>query len=131
MSTLNIQLLCRKSKKKKKFLKLSLFASWPGTMINPQWLEVPMSRTIFYGPKAVRAIEVRRYVLRAYKEFTHIPLVFAQLATQQAHNVEKTSIQHWFNFKTLNQRLVDVVSTLCANRLQIQGSQVRTPSSVA
>ena len=36
--------------------KLSLFASWPGTMINPQWLELPMSRTIFYGPKDVRAI---------------------------------------------------------------------------
>ena len=39
--------------------KLSLFVSWPGTMINPQWLELPMSRTIFYGPKDVRAIEVR------------------------------------------------------------------------
>ena len=45
MSTLNIQLLCRKSRKK--IPKLSLFASWPGTMINPQWLELPMSRTIF------------------------------------------------------------------------------------
>ena len=32
----------------KKNPKLSLFASWPGTMINPQWLELPMSRTIFY-----------------------------------------------------------------------------------
>ena len=30
-------------------------------MINPQWLELPMSRTIFYGPKDVRAIEVRLY----------------------------------------------------------------------
>ena len=40
-------------KKKKKIPKLSLFASWPGTMINPQWLELPMSRTIFYGPKDV------------------------------------------------------------------------------
>ena len=32
-------------------------------MINPQWLQLPMSRTIFYGPKDVRAIEVRLYVL--------------------------------------------------------------------
>ena len=32
-------------------------------MINPQWLELPMSRTIFYGPKDVRAIEVRLYLL--------------------------------------------------------------------
>ena len=30
-------------------------------MINPQWLELPISRTIFYGPKDVRAIEVRLY----------------------------------------------------------------------
>ena len=27
-------------------------------MINPQWLELPMCRTDFHGPKAVRAIEV-------------------------------------------------------------------------
>ena len=30
-------------------------------MINPQWLELLMSRTIFYGPKDVRATEVRLY----------------------------------------------------------------------
>ena len=28
-------------------------------MINPQWLELLMSRTNFHGPKDVRAIEVR------------------------------------------------------------------------
>ena len=59
MSTLNIQLLCRKSKKQ--IPKLSPFASWLGTIINPQYLEPPLSRTIFYGPKDVRAIEVRLY----------------------------------------------------------------------
>ena len=32
-------------------------------MINPQWLQLPMFRTIFYGPKDVRAIEVRLYVI--------------------------------------------------------------------
>ena len=31
-------------------------------MINPQWLELPMSRTNFHGPKDVRAIEVRLYL---------------------------------------------------------------------
>ena len=30
-------------------------------MINPQWPELPMSRTNFHGPKDVRAIEVRLY----------------------------------------------------------------------
>ena len=34
--------------------------------------------------------------------------------TQQAHNVETTSIQRWFNVLTLNQLWIDVVSTLCA-----------------
>ena len=32
-------------------------------MINPQWLELPMSRTIFQGPKNVRAIEIQLYRL--------------------------------------------------------------------
>ena len=30
-------------------------------MNNPQWLELPMFRTNFHGPKDVRAIEVRLY----------------------------------------------------------------------
>ena len=45
----------------KDFPKLSPFASWPGVMINPQWLELHMSRTNFHGPKDLRAIEVRLY----------------------------------------------------------------------
>ena len=39
--------------------KLYSFAFWPGVIINPQWLELPISRTNFYGPKDVRAIVVR------------------------------------------------------------------------
>ena len=46
----------------KKLPNLLLFASWPGTMIIPQWLELPMSRTLFHGPKGVRAIEIRLYL---------------------------------------------------------------------
>ena len=30
-------------------------------MMNPHWLELPLSRTNFHGPKGVRAIEVRLY----------------------------------------------------------------------
>ena len=41
---------------------LSLFASRLDTVINPQWLKLIMSRTVFQGPKDVRAIEVRLYV---------------------------------------------------------------------
>ena len=47
---------------RKEFPKLSLFASRTGAMINPQWLELPMSRTNFHGPKDVRAIEVWLYL---------------------------------------------------------------------
>ena len=31
-------------------------------MIKPQWLELPIPRTNFHGPKDVRAIEVRLYM---------------------------------------------------------------------
>ena len=46
---------------RKDFTNLSPFASWPGAMINPQWLELPMSRTNLHGPKDVRDTEVRLY----------------------------------------------------------------------
>ena len=36
--------------------------SWPGTIINPHWLELPLSRTNFHGPKGVRANEDRLYL---------------------------------------------------------------------
>ena len=32
-------------------------------MINPHWLELPMSRVNFHGPKDAQAIEVRLYKL--------------------------------------------------------------------
>ena len=60
MSTLNMQLLCRRSID---FPELAIFASRPGAMINLHWLELPMARTLFRGPKGVRAIEVRLYVI--------------------------------------------------------------------
>ena len=41
--------------------KFSSFASLPWAMINPQWLELPISRTKFHGHKGVRAIEVWLY----------------------------------------------------------------------
>ena len=45
----------------------------------------------------------------------------AHVANQQAHDVETTSIQHWLIVKTLNQRLINVVSTMCARwELQCQ-----------
>ena len=63
MSTLNIQLLYRRSKK---FPNLSPFASWPCAIINPQWLELPISQTNFHGPNDVRAIEVRLHMYQVW-----------------------------------------------------------------
>ena len=46
------------------FHKSSSFAFLPGVMIKSHWLELPISRTNFHGPKDVRAIEVRLYLSR-------------------------------------------------------------------
>ena len=63
MSTLNIQLLCRRSID---FPELAIFVSRPGAMINLHWLELPIARTIFHGPKGVRAIEVRLFTCQLF-----------------------------------------------------------------
>ena len=39
--------------RKKASPKSSPFASWSGTMVNAQWLELPMSRTHFPGPHTI------------------------------------------------------------------------------
>ena len=59
MSTLKIQLLCRLSTD---FQELAIFAFRPGAMIHLHWPEIPIARTIFHGPKGVRAIKVRLYM---------------------------------------------------------------------
>ena len=59
MSTITIPVIFTEDRKD--IPKLSYYASWPDAMINPQWLELLMSRTYFYGPKDVRAIDIRRY----------------------------------------------------------------------
>ena len=51
-------------------------------MINPQWLELPMSRTNFHGPKDVRAIDVRLYLL------------YTQFHAQMGHTMRKRVFGH-------------------------------------
>ena len=49
------------------------YASWPGAIINPKWLKLPLSRTKFHGPKGVRAIEVRLFfLLTSLKPASHL-----------------------------------------------------------
>ena len=47
-----------------------LLPEWFGTIINPQWLEPPMSRTNFHGPKDVRAIEIRLYLVKFWNKYS-------------------------------------------------------------
>ena len=56
MRTHNIPSCYRKSERD------PYYASRPGAFIYPHWLELPLSRTNFHGPKGVRAIEVRLYL---------------------------------------------------------------------
>ena len=42
------------------------FPSRPGVMINPQWLELPMSRTNLHSPKDVQVIKVHCQLLFVY-----------------------------------------------------------------
>ena len=55
----NIPLLSRRMKKKQP--KLEPFASWPGAMINPQWLKLSMFRRNFHGPWDVGPIGLTVY----------------------------------------------------------------------
>ena len=46
---------------KKTSVNYHYFASWPSAMINPQWLELLISRINFHGPEDVRATEILLY----------------------------------------------------------------------
>ena len=47
-------------------------ASRPCVIINPHWLELPLSRTNFQGPKGVPAIEVRLYLEALFNNLTRV-----------------------------------------------------------
>ena len=65
MRTHNIPSCYRKSKR-------FLLCPRPFANSNPHWLEQPLSRTNFHGPKDVRAIEVRLYILMKFKDKIHL-----------------------------------------------------------
>ena len=44
-------------------------------MSNPQWIELPMSRTNFHGPKDVRAIKVRLYTKKMRASLSGIRII--------------------------------------------------------
>ena len=43
------------------------------------WLELPMSRTSFYGPKAVRAIKAQTYLFCTVLVYLHIQELYSKL----------------------------------------------------
>ena len=82
MSTLNIQLLCRKSKKKKKKKKIPKFASRLGTIINPQWLKPPVSNNFLWSQRysSCRSSTVFYFCTKTY---LRVPVL------------NKIAMQHW------------------------------------
>ena len=79
MNTLNIQYQYY-VETRKDFPKLSLFASWPGALINPLWLELPIFQTNIHCPKYVGAIGVRLcYICWLY--FTKVTRLLSESAT--------------------------------------------------
>ena len=56
-------------------------------MINPQWLELPMSRTNSHGPKDVRAIEVRLYYYYYYFYYYYAQLKIKKLSDDVSKDV--------------------------------------------
>ena len=59
MSTLNIPLFYRRTKRHPYSIPIFYYLC---AIVNPQLLEVPISRTNFHGPKDVRATEVKHEV---------------------------------------------------------------------
>ena len=73
-------------------------AIWSGSIINNQWLELPLPRTKFYSPIGVRAIEVRLYVQPEYDSGTNNPKDLPP-----AFHDHTYGLQHGFNqSKTLD-----------------------------
>ena len=64
-------------------------------MINPQWLELPMPRTNFHGPKDIRAIEVRLYLLlfSAMQMYKYLPQSVKGMTFAEAIPKMETKVQ--------------------------------------
>ena len=78
---------------------LSPAASWPGAMINPQWLELPLSRTNFNSPKDLHVIEVWLYDRMNCEVWS--PLAFRRLFL----NMEQQPLPHYEQCKDDKQTL--------------------------
>ena len=80
-------------------------------MINPQWLELPMSRMNFHGPKDVRAIEVRLYKVLTVK-------LLKQGYLRKIGSGISTSLNQGYNFRNSRFQLYEF--TILISRIQLQ-----------
>ena len=77
-------------------------------MINILWLELPLSRTDFHGPKGVRAIEVLLYHYNALNQLLQLctaRAVFSILVTVRLHTVIP---EVWHSLTNEKQRKTDI-----------------------
>ena len=64
-------------------------------MINPQWLELPMSRTNFHGPKDVRAIEVRLYFILILQIHEAVPELRVRFRANKTGLCSEANVLAW------------------------------------
>ena len=62
-------------------------------MINTHWLELLLSQTNFHGPKGVRAIEVRMYILKLVSFEQHGPQIFISNVSLDSMFVSSSSLR--------------------------------------
>ena len=68
-------------------------------MINPQWLELPRSRTNFHGSKDVRAIEVRLYHDSTVKYKTKCSVYLIQNVEGEVYDVDEECLSDLDKFE--------------------------------
>ena len=96
--------------------KLSPLAAWPGAMLNPRLLELPIPRTNFYGFKDVRATEVR---LPPYYIFNLSVQIDGQEQTVQTRSINVYTVIQSFTHFRHRIRLSDIFSFRTALATQL------------
>ena len=73
-------------------------ASWPGSIFNPQWLELPPSRTNFHSPIVVQPIKVRLYAqfgLLACLKLVKADFTVFNLGPAKIHDISQSYTVLW------------------------------------
>ena len=106
----------------KKIKKIYLLCLLTSAMINPHWLELPLSQTHFHGSQGVRAIEVRLYIY--YIIFSHLYSGSKNL-NQSARN---SAVKWVFSFQN-NPKILSPFSEMDLDFLDCSGREKKYGSA--